>query len=190
MAALTAVVVALSVAVAANFLLLLAIVRRLRVQRPAPQAAINLPRVGMQAPAFTATDSTGRAIDDAFFKEAGEAVVVFLSEDCPPCENVKSELVRNPIVDPVLAFVQSTGDGSNLAQFVAAITETGAQTVIVEKGSDLPARFSISAFPTLLRLRDGVVVASSVKLADVRTGDATTALAHRRPAVAHSVAEQ
>jgi len=167
MAALTAVVVALSIAVAVNFVLQLAIVRRLRLQRSAPPV-LELPRVGMQVPVFAAQDADGRPIDDGFFKEHREAVVAFLSENCQPCQQVKSELARDPIVDPFLAFVQTAHGGTQQTMFAAELAHAGARAVLVDTGSDILGRFSVSAFPTLLRLRDGIVVASSIKLADVR----------------------
>lgn len=167
MAALTGIVVALSVAVAANFALLLAIVRRMRLQREAP-SPIDVPRLGMQAPSFTVLDLTGQTVDDSFYSEHGEAVVAFLSDDCQPCERVKAELVRDPIADPLLAFVQTIDGGTEQAEFATALARAGARTVLLEQGSDIPKRFSVSAFPTLLRLHDGVVVGSSIKLADIR----------------------
>jgi hypothetical protein len=180
MAALTAVVVALSIAVAANFLLLLAVVRKLRLQRPAPPSVVDLPRVGMKAPAFAVRDSDGRSIDDGFYPKPGEAVVAFLSDDCPPCERVKAELARDPIAGPFLAFVQTASGGSQQTEFAAALARTGARTVLLKQGSDIPGRFSVSAFPTLLKLRDGIVVASSVSLADVRVPVANQDTTHRR----------
>lgn len=111
MAVLTAVVIALSTAVAANFALLLAVVRRLRLQRPMPPP-IALPPVGMQAPSFAAQDTDGNLVDDGFYLEAGEVIVAFLSDDCQPCERVKNELTRDPIASPLLAFVHTVLGGS------------------------------------------------------------------------------
>lgn len=172
MAAITAVVIALSIAVAANFVLLLAIVRRLRLQRPAPPA-IELPRIGMQAPGFAAEDADGQWIDDSFYSHYGEAVVAFLSDDCVPCQHVRAELARDPLQGPVLAFVHTRDGGPQQSEFAADLARTGARTVLLEPGSDIPKRFSVAAFPTLLRLRDGIVVASSIKLADVREAATT-----------------
>ncbi len=166
MAALTAVVVALSVAVAANFLFLLAVVRRLRLQRPAP-SVIDLPRLGMRAPAFAAQDVDGRTVDDDFYTQ-GDVVVAFLSDDCQPCQQVKAELVRDPLDTPLLAFVYTTAGGTAQAEFAAELGRAGARAVLLEPGSEFHMQFSVSAFPTLLRLRNGVVVAASIKLAEMR----------------------
>lgn len=167
MAVLTAVVAALSIAVAANFLLLLAVIRRLRLQRPRPQV-IELPHVGMQAPSFAAQDTEGNRIDDSFYTEQSEVVVAFFSDDCQPCERVKAELARDPIASPFLAFVHTATGGSEQAEFVAGLVATRARIVLLEPGSDIPKRFSVSAFPTLLRLHDGIVATSTIKPAEIR----------------------
>lgn len=174
MAALTAIVVALAIGVAANFLFLLAIVRRLRLQRPAPPV-FDLPSVGMQAPPFSAHDANGNAIDESFYVEHGDAVIAFFSDNCEPCQQAKAELARNPLQVPLLAFIH-TGDGSAMqAEFARELTRSGVRAVLLAPGSDLHKRFAVSAFPTLLRLRDGIVVASSIRLDDIRnpTGDGT-----------------
>lgn len=169
MAALTAVVAALSIAVAANFLLLLAIVRRLRMQRPAPPQ-FKMPTIGTRIPAFAVEDVDGQLVDDRFCKEHSEAVVAFFSDNCEPCERVKAQLVRDPLQDPLLVFVQTSTEGSRQAEFVGALAGAGARTILLDRQSDIPQRFSVSAFPTLMRVHDGIVVASSLKLADVRRG--------------------
>jgi thiol-disulfide isomerase/thioredoxin len=167
MAVLTAAVVALSIAVAANFFVLLAVVRRLRMQRPAAQA-IDVPMVGMRIPSFSVEDVDGHAIDEGFCSEHAEAVIGFFAEDCAPCERVRTQLEHDPLQDPLLAFVQPSPGSSYGAEFAVAFAGTGARTVLLDPNSDLRKRFSVSAFPTLMRVRNGVVVASSVKLADIR----------------------
>ena len=167
MATLTAVVVALAIAVAANFVLLLAIVRRMRLQPSAPPA-IELPRIGMQAPGFSAEDADGLLVDDSFYAQHTDAVVAFLSDDCAPCQQVKAELAREPLANPLLAFVHTKDGGPRQHEFAADLARSGARTVLLAPGSDMPRRFSIAAFPTLLRLRDGVVIASSIRLAGIR----------------------
>lgn len=166
MAVLTAVVIALSIAVAANFVLLLAVIRRLRMQQPAPPV-IALPPVGMQAPSFAAQDADGNLVDNGYLEDA-EVIVAFFSDRCQPCEQVKAELARDPIASPLLAFVQTADGGSEQAEFGAGLARSGARIVLLEPESDIPKRFSVSAFPTLLRLRDGEVVTSTIKLAEIR----------------------
>jgi thiol-disulfide isomerase/thioredoxin len=122
----------------------------------------------MQAPGFIVEDADGRVVDDNFYSEHGEAVVAFFSDDCVPCQQVKAELARDPLSSPLLAFVHTRDGGPQQHEFAAELARVGARTVLLEPGSDMPKRFSIGAFPTLLRLRDGVVVASSIKLAGVR----------------------
>jgi hypothetical protein len=95
-------------------------------------------------------------------------VVAFFSDHCQPCEQVKAELTRDPIASPFLAFVHTADGGSDQAEFAAGLARTGVRIVLLEPGSDIPRRFSVSAFPTLLRLRDGIVVTSTVKLSEIR----------------------
>jgi thiol-disulfide isomerase/thioredoxin len=175
MEVLTAVVIALSIAVAANFVLLLAVVRRLRLQRPRP-LPVELPHVGMQAPTFAAQDSDGNPIDDSFYFEHGEVVVAFFSDDCQPCERVKAEIARDPIVIPFLAFVQTANAESEQTEFATGLARSGARIVLLETDSQIPQRFSVSAFPTLLRVQDGIVVTSTIKLAEIRNAVGGTLL--------------
>jgi thiol-disulfide isomerase/thioredoxin len=169
MAALTAVVVALSIAVAANFLLLLAVVRRLRMQQPPPPPMFDMPKVGVRVPAFGAVDVEGETVDDGFCVENSEVVIAFFADNCEPCERLKAQLLRNPLEDPLLAFVQvSAGSGTQHQTFVSALAGLGARTVLIDRDSDIRERFAISAFPTLLRVQNAVVVASGVRLTDVR----------------------
>src|SRR4051794_781926 len=130
MAALTAVVIALSVAVAANFGLLLAIVRKMRLQRPA-SSAIDVPRLGMKAPAFSVQDIDGRAVDETFYNEDDEVVVAFLSDDCQPCQVVKAELARDPITAPLLAFVTTLNGKTAHPEFAAELARAGVRTVLL-----------------------------------------------------------
>lgn len=181
MAVLTAVVIALSIAVGANLVLLLAVVRRLRLQRPTPPP-LPLPPVGMQAPSFAAQDADGNPVDDGFYLEDREVIVAFFSDHCQPCERVKAELARDPIGSPVLAFVHTADGGSEQAEFTVGLARTGARIVLLEPGSDIPERFSVSAFPTLLRLRDGIVVTSTIKLAEIRRSVGSPQAASSRPA--------
>jgi thiol-disulfide isomerase/thioredoxin len=181
MAVLTAVVIALSIAVGANFVLLLAVVRRLRLQRPT-LPPFPLPPVGMQAPSFVAQDADGNPVDDGFYFEDGEVIVAFFSDDCQPCERVKAELARDPIASPFLAFLHTADGGSDQAEFAAGLAHAGARIVLLEPESDIPKRFSVSAFPTLLRLRDGIVVTSTIKLAEIRRSIGSPQAASRRPA--------
>lgn len=167
MAALTAVVIALTLAVAVNFLFLLAIVRRLRLQRPALRTP-EMPAVGMQIPAFTVDDIEGHVVDDGFCVEHPDAVVGFFSETCAPCERIKIELITDPLQVPLLAFIHTMGASSGQSDFAKALAEIGARTVLLTSENNIPSRFSVSMFPTLMRVRNGIVVASSVKLADVR----------------------
>lgn len=167
MAVLTTIVAALALAVAANFLLTLAVVRRLRLQQPAPQP-IAFPEVGMQVPSFSVRGLDGRLIDERFYKEHDEAIVAFFSDNCEPCERAKIELTRDQINEPILAFVRSEDGGSQQDELAAALARAGAQTVALDSRSDVPLRFAVRAFPTFLRVREGIVVASGARLTDVR----------------------
>jgi thiol-disulfide isomerase/thioredoxin len=166
LAALTAIVTALSVGLAVNLALTLAIVRRLRLQQAQPSRQLPLPPIGVHAPVLSLKDHEGRPINRSFYMEGG-AVVAFLTHHCVPCDRAKADLLHGPIVGALLVVLQTAPDLRD-EEFVDAVARAGARVVVLDSGSDLPGRFSVRAFPTFLRLRDGVVVASAVRLADVR----------------------
>jgi thiol-disulfide isomerase/thioredoxin len=185
LAALTAVVTALSIGLAVNLALTLAIIRRLRLQQPQPSHQLPLPPIGMQAPVLFLKDHEGRSIDRSFYMGGG-AVVAFLTHHCVPCDRAKTDLLRGPIAESLLVVLQTAPDLRE-EDFVNAIARAGARVVVLDSGSDLPGRFSIRAFPTFLRLQDGVVVASAARLADVRAEVANPMSANGRES--HAPAE-
>lgn len=165
MAALTAMVSALFIGLGANLLLTFAIIRRLRLQGAQPSNQFPLPPIGVNAPTFSVPDYKGRIIDDSLYAR-GTAVLAFITDHCEPCDRAKAELIRRPIVEPVLIFLRAAPDVPEDG-FVEAVALTGARVVVLDPDSELLERFSVRAFPTFLRVRDGVVVAASWKPAEV-----------------------
>jgi thiol-disulfide isomerase/thioredoxin len=177
MHALTALVAALIVAVALNYLLTFAIVRRLRLQLPKPRQ-LDLPAIGVQAPNFRVEDSMGRVVDELFYSVSRDVVLAFFDEGCGPCEVAKQALVRKPLRDPFLAFVRNDGQGSDASDIAKALDSVGATVVLFNAKDNLTETFGVLGFPTFLRLRDGVVEVASHRLDDIRTSGGT-----RQPSV-------
>jgi hypothetical protein len=159
-AALTAMVTALSIGLAVNLLLTFAIVRRLRLQQARSSVKFPLPSIGVDAPTFSVEDYKGRIIDDSLYAR-GTAIVAFLTHHCEPCDRAKAELIRRPVVERLLVFLQAAPDASDEA-FVEAAALGGAW-VVLDPGSELLERFSVRAFPTFLRVRNGIVVAAGLR---------------------------
>lgn len=178
LAVLSSVVAALAVAVGANFLITLAVLRRLRLQvrQRVEDAGISLPASGSLAPTFAVTTTSGDAIDGAGFYRGRSVILGFFSTNCPACERIRAELQRAPLSEPFLAFVRAPLPGerrNDSDAFVDAFTRSGALVSTYAEGDGIVENFSIRALPTLLRVDNGVIAASSFRLADISTKPAT-----------------
>lgn len=165
--ALTAVVAGLAVAVAINFVLTCAIVRRLREQESKPKA-LSLPPTGGRAPSISMTDVSGRLVDERFYGH-GDVVLAFFEEGCAPCERAKQDLIRKPLRDPLLALVRK-GHTEGTDELAQALVAAGATVATFDPDHRLVDLFAIRGFPTFLRVRNGVIERASHRLEDVRDG--------------------
>ena len=89
----------------------------------------------------------------------GTQLIGFFSTGCPRCASIVADLAANPPEEPLLAFVESDGTGQ-AADGLTGLLSTFARVVVFERGSPVIDAFAVKAFPTLLRVRDGVVVIS------------------------------
>ena len=175
MAALTAVVTALSVGLAINFLLTLAVLRRLRIQasESRPRADVGLPEVGVAAPEFAIETIEGQQIDSGSY-ENGAFILGFFAQDCQACERVKAEIDRTPPKDPFVALVRAPlPHQAKGGRLVEDLVDAGASVAVFDPSDNLMERFSIQLFPTLLRIEHGVIVAAGLRLKDVAAQSTT-----------------
>jgi hypothetical protein len=163
---LAAVVAALCVLTVFNTLLCFAVIRRLRGAGPVAPAAmpadLDGPAAGTVLGGFETVSTDGEPLTAA--DVAASALVLFLSPGCGPCRDVAASLAGRPdLADQVVvAFVLGEGDE---ARAFAARLPAYVRAAYVEHGGPVPAAFGgIGGYPTLLRVRDGVVVANEPSL--------------------------
>src|SRR5262245_16069380 len=153
-----------------NLVLTMAIIRRLRLiedraaQGSTPPA--GLPRIGA-APTEFALTTTGGATITAKDVSTGTRTVLFLSTGCQPCTELAATLARDPaLVDAgMAAVVTGMPDDPATQEFLAGLPP--ALPVGVETDYAISRAFSVTGYPTVLRLEDGVITAAEHSLAAV-----------------------
>jgi hypothetical protein len=164
------VLVALALAVGlANLMFLYGVIRRLRVldgrvNRLDPPAG---PAVGHRVGLFTATTLDGRAVDTGDLAET-ETLVALLSAGCGACESMVAEL--GDVDGGSLLVLIHAGEGDQSEPLVTAARRSagsGARIAVVPYGA-VASAFDITAYPTVVRVVDGVVTAAGMSLASVR----------------------
>lgn len=100
----------------------------------------------------------------------GVAVVVFAIPACTGCVDIRQEIADRPLTGSLLYVI---ADGSNVGNEAArqylASTWTDAAATFVAPGpvADLTSFDRTSAFPTIVIMSDGVVLASGYRFRDV-----------------------
>jgi thiol-disulfide isomerase/thioredoxin len=170
-AALAAAVVVIAIVVVINFLLSLAIIRRLRAQGPVARPTIGLPREGMSIPQFRMTSVAGEEIDTDWVRRQGALLLGFFAQSCPACSRLKNELRKSPPAEPFVSFLREPEEhevvDAELRDVLAALGEV----VPFDSSTELTHRFEVNGFPTLVRVEDGKVVAAGHDLSAVGNGN-------------------
>jgi len=158
---LAVVVVVLAVAVAANVLLTLAVVRRLAAHErklasfaPLLGAASGI-GPGTAVPSFAATTADGRSVDPGFLGD-GPSVVAFFSTDCDACLSHAPQFAALAASAPALAVVSGDG-GEELPR------KLGDMPVVreLEPGGAITGAFEVDTFPTYYAIDRGHVAAQA-----------------------------
>ncbi|GAA0464384.1 redoxin domain-containing protein [Streptomyces olivaceiscleroticus] len=182
---LIAAVVLVGVLCAADLILTVGVIRRLRdhAERLALLSGEGGIAVGDEVGEFSVATVDGRLVvtRDALSEDAGGTVVAFFSPDCEPCEETLSRFVPYAAElraggCPVLAAV--VGDpGEQTDAFVAALSPVA--HVVAERHPDGPlsAAFRIGAVPTVLRVAPDATGRVVVTDADVRLDTSAAAAA-------------
>jgi thiol-disulfide isomerase/thioredoxin len=149
-----------AVVAAANLLLTLALTRRVRLlQGGAAPVSGDLPSAGSAIGRFETQTVDGRPLTD---RDAGERDVIaaFLSPTCEPCRRLLSRMRdAPPMAREVVCFVVADAGEEATAEVVAALRPVGTVAVVEPDGGPVEA-FGVTAYPTVVRVRDGVVVMS------------------------------
>jgi hypothetical protein len=158
----------LSLATAANLVLLFAVIRRLRMLEAGGPATSGLPSAGTRIAGFRATDSDGRRTDVGDFT-GGPHLVAFVMTNCNPCHAMLSALRTDTRFDPARTFIFIAGQpGHPATQEVLDLARGLGRTTIVDHDGPVAAAFGgVDAFPTLVSVLDGRVVSSGRSLDDV-----------------------
>jgi len=167
--ALIAAAVVLGIATAANLVLTFAVIRRLRALEEGGTAApASLPAVGTAVAEFSAVTIAGEEVTAADVA-VGDAFAGFVMVGCTPCGRLIESLADGAVTgaDDPLFFVVGDPEDPETRRMTAALDPVGRVAVVDEKSSATAAFGQISAFPTLLRLKDGVIAVASHDLDDV-----------------------
>lgn len=169
MIVLIAAVVLLAAVTAGHLLLTFALIRRVReLQNQAATGPrdTGLPEIGTPVGRFSVQPLDGGRLDTEDLA-TGDTLVGFFAAGCAPCETVVADLLETPPAERFVAFVDESE--AEPTRELATRLRGIAEVAVVPWDSALPAAFKQEGFPTLLRVRDGVVVAAGRKRADVGT---------------------
>ncbi|MEU8195487.1 hypothetical protein AB0C10_17050 [Microbispora amethystogenes] len=154
----------ISLLVAANLLITLALVRRVRdielarTSHSAPGA--DLPEAGDVIGAFSATTTDGGTVSRETLAD-GSSLVVFLLPGCGPCQSVIDALANTPQGPERLVVFVLGSTTDNEVHKVLNVLPSYATTAVIEPGEHSAlAATKVGAFPAILTISDGVVTAA------------------------------
>jgi thiol-disulfide isomerase/thioredoxin len=153
-----------------NVLLSLLVVRKVRpLQALIEERGIPdrmLPRTGLSIGRFRVEMADGGVLIDEEVR-SGTALIGFFLPHCPSCDRMHARLLAEPPPWPVVAFVEGKPDDpeaqAEVAKF-AAVARSGFATEEVARALGLSDE---SAFPTLVRVENGIVTAAGRRLPQV-----------------------
>lgn len=164
--ALLVAVVFLAIVTGGNILLLLAVVRRLRQVQDLVAPPLPLPAVGTTVGPFHAETVDGGSVTEGALA-GGPVLVAVLSSTCPACHGLASALEALAQMSPppvVLVVTDPQREDSALLQALAGLDRVAA---VGRDHAALDAFGGIAGFPTILAVRDGVIVSASTSLDEV-----------------------
>jgi thiol-disulfide isomerase/thioredoxin len=156
-----------------NLVLTCGVIRRLREYeaRHVPDGSMGpeLPAPGTPIPDFSATTVDGCDVTHTSYS-TGIAYVGFFSPACPPCrEQLPRFLATVRAVDPRKVLIVIADDAPAPSSASAALptdatdaadADAAGRIVVEAHQGPVASAFAAHALPTLLALRDGVVIAS------------------------------
>lgn len=152
-----------------NFLLSMALIRRVRVLQElvqqTPQRDPTLPKLGAAIGAFQATTLEGEPLSNETLKP-GVSLVGFFTTHCKPCAALRVQLLESPPTLPFVAFVEGNVDDPEVSAMAEALKRI-ARVVYTQNNDALHQAFKPTGYPTLIRVENGVVAASGHSLAEV-----------------------
>ena len=162
--ALLIVVVFLAILTVGNVLLLFAVIRRLRQLQELVVPSALVPAIGTAVKPFRfeTVDGTSVTTDDAL--AGGPVLVAVLSDTCPACQAMTGEIAALTVPSSapvVLVVTDPQHDSSKLLQALRGMDHVA---IIGREHPALEALGGITAFPTVLAVRDGKIISSGTRL--------------------------
>ena len=152
---------------ALNMVLSLALVRRIRPlqilieERGIPDGM--LPRIGASVARFRVELADGSVVTDEAVR-TGTTLIGFFLPHCPSCDRMYARMREEPLPWPLLAFVEGAAedpDARAVLEKFAAVGRTGIANDEVQRAVGLGEN---AAFPTLVRIENGIVTAAGRRL--------------------------
>lgn len=155
-----------------NLLVTLGLVRRIRTfEERGLAAGSSLPTAGTPIPKFEVPIVGGGLMTDGHLRTSEMILAMFFAPGCVACDRVKAEISDSPPTEPIYAFVTPVphSDDLQVQQLAESIQEWAEQVGIAESESDLVLRLPIQAFPTILAVQEGVVLAAGYDMEHLRS---------------------
>ncbi|HET7012669.1 MAG TPA: hypothetical protein VFI65_02090 [Streptosporangiaceae bacterium] len=156
---LIALVSLLALLAAANLLLTLALARRLaeaeRLAARGPEP--RMPRIGTEVAEFSVPTADGGQLTDAQLR-SGRTLLVFSMSDCGPCAALAEEL-QHAELPTWLGLLVLVGASEGNRALAAAKYPVQAQVGFLPPDGTLTDRFEVDAFPTVVLVEEGSIMA-------------------------------
>jgi hypothetical protein len=169
---LIALVSLLGILAASNLLLTLALARRLAATERAAanggRGEPHLPRVGAEIGAFSVPTIEGASLTDARLR-SGRTLLVFSMAGCSPCAALAEELRRTELPSGLTLLVLVATAVDDPASVTAVEYPAMAEVAYLPEECDLIERLEVDAFPTLVLVEEGRIVAAGRKPGEVLT---------------------
>jgi hypothetical protein len=163
---LTAAVIVLAVAVAANLLITFAMIRRLRASESAGRQDIDSfrPDLGSVVGEFEVATTTGDRLTQRDLAD-GSFLLAFLLPECGGCGRVVAELQPDVLNDRsvIVAVAGSAGDPPTVAMLQSIPDDL--RVVLSPVGGSMSQAFHVATFPTIVEVVDGRVAGVRENLA-------------------------
>ncbi|TCL87519.1 hypothetical protein EDF31_102219 [Curtobacterium sp. PhB142] len=150
-----------------NFVLLVAVIRRLRAhghEGSVESTPLSLVMSSGEPHEFVATSMDGKRVDQDTI--SGDAVVGFFLKGCAPCRELIPDFAaearrRRAAGETVVAVVVGDGAAETYGPLLAGSADVVAEDSVVpgQPGyHTMAAAFDVQGFPAVVQLKDGVVV--------------------------------
>lgn len=151
--------VLLTVLTLLNFVLCLAIVRRLKSQAQGGSDQLpDLPSPGTPVGDFSLSTLDRQIFSTKMLEEP--RLVAFLMPGCEPCASAVSELRQRETPEETLVVVVDDGPGGESRPYADGLRDLGTVALASEDSPVLKAFGGITGYPAIFRVADGRIIVS------------------------------